>query len=598
MVRHPPRVPQVRVLRPHPGVVQPGRNGVGLHDLPVIILQQVGHRPVQHPLGPGREGGGVLRGPCAVRAGRAGVTTGLHANNLHVLIIQEIREHPDSIASSPHTRHQHVRQAPGPVGEPLLVQHLGPRLPADHGLEILHDGGEGVGTHGAADDVVGGNDVGHPVAHGLIDGILQGLRPALHRHHLGPQHLHPEHVQLLPLHVHRAHVHDALHPQQRAGRGRGDPVLAGPGLSNDAALPNLLGQESLSHRVVDLMGASVGQLLTLEPDLGPSDLLREPLRVVQRGGPSDELLPQARHLSIELRVNLALVIHFLQLLVCLHESLRDKPASKPGGVLPLVAGPHVDLRPLRRRLGASAVALAPLGELADKCPHLRDPLLQGGNNGRAHHHAVGARRDLPHMLLSGHPEPHDTRHAVGLVLESLHDGRYGAAHVSPLTGHPRDAGDVDEAGRHGRQALDPLRGAGGGDHGHDAQIMGVAVVQELAGLLGGQVHNNEPVRAGRRTLLADPLQAMGQEVVVVPHENDRHRHPLRPRFLHQLQAPPQVHPLLQRLLRGLLDGGPVGHGVREWDSQFDDVGSRRLELQHGGDGVSGLGASRGDEGHE
>mmetsp|Transcript_14231 Transcript_14231/g.31606 ORF Transcript_14231/g.31606 Transcript_14231/m.31606 type:complete len:372 (-) Transcript_14231:486-1601(-) len=369
------------VLRAHPGIVQPGGDGMGLHDLPVVILQQVGHRAVQHALGPRRQGGGVLRGAGPIGPGRASMAASLYSHNLHVLVAQKVRKHPNGIAASPNAGDQHVGQAPRTIVVPLLVEHLRPGFPADHRLEVLHDGGERVGAHGAADDVVGGHNIGHPVPHGLIDGILQCARAALDGNHLRPQHLHPEHVELLPLHVHSTHVHNALHAKQRASGSGGDAVLSSPGLSNDSVFADLLCKQGLSYGVVDLVSAGVGKLLALEPDLRPPDLLREPLSVVKRGGPPDEFLPQARHLSNKLRIHLALVVHLLELLVGLHERLRDEPPAKPGRILPFVPSPHIDFGTLGRRLRPRAVPLAPLGELADERPHLGDALLQGGDDG-------------------------------------------------------------------------------------------------------------------------------------------------------------------------------------------------------------------------
>lgn len=75
--------------------------------------------------------------------------------------------------------------------------------------------------------------------------------------HRGTQHFHAEHVQLLPLAVHRPHVDYALHAQERAHGRRGHSVLPRPGLGDDAVLPDALCQEGLPHGVVDLVRASV-----------------------------------------------------------------------------------------------------------------------------------------------------------------------------------------------------------------------------------------------------------------------------------------------------------------------------------------------------
>ena len=63
----------------------------------------------------------------------------------------------DGIAAAPDTGNDVVRELAG------LLQHLGPGLAANHGLEVADDCGERVRADGRPDEVVGGADVGHPV---------------------------------------------------------------------------------------------------------------------------------------------------------------------------------------------------------------------------------------------------------------------------------------------------------------------------------------------------------------------------------------------------------------------------------------------------
>ena len=55
----------------------------------------------------------------------------------------------------------------------------------------------------------------------------------------------------------------------------------------------------LPDGVVDLVGPSVGQLLALEPDLGPLALLAEPLGMIEGRGATNEIAPISRQLSLE-----------------------------------------------------------------------------------------------------------------------------------------------------------------------------------------------------------------------------------------------------------------------------------------------------------
>ena len=116
------------------------------------------------------------------------------------------------------------------------------------------------------EQVVGVADVGDPVAHRLVDRVLQRPAARVDAQHLGAEQPHPEHVQRLALHVLGAHVDVALEAEQRArGRG-GDAVLPGAGLGDDPPLAHAHGEQRLAERVVDLVRAGVREVLALEED--------------------------------------------------------------------------------------------------------------------------------------------------------------------------------------------------------------------------------------------------------------------------------------------------------------------------------------------
>ncbi len=130
--------------------------------------------------------------------------------------------------------------------------------------------------------------IGDPVTDRFIDRVLQRARPAFHRPHLRAEELHAIDVRCLPGDVFRAHVHDALEPELRADRRRRHAMLAGAGLGDDPPFPQSLGEERLAERVVDLVRARVGEVLTLEQDLRPTDVRAQPLGAGARGGASSE----------------------------------------------------------------------------------------------------------------------------------------------------------------------------------------------------------------------------------------------------------------------------------------------------------------------
>ena len=125
-----------------------------------------------------------------------------------------------------------------------------------------------------------------------------------------------------------AHVDDALQAEQRADRGRGDAVLAGAGLGDDAALAHALRQQPLAERVVDLVRAGVGQVFALEVDLRAAQLARQRGGVVERRRPADISRQQPVQLGVEGRVVARLAVGGLQLGQRRHDCLRHELAAE------------------------------------------------------------------------------------------------------------------------------------------------------------------------------------------------------------------------------------------------------------------------------
>jgi len=73
----------------------------------------------------------------------------------------------------------------------------GPGLVADDALQVTHHRGERVRPGDGAEHVVGGLDVGDPVAHRLVDRVLRVRDPAVTGITSAPKQSHPGDVQRL-----------------------------------------------------------------------------------------------------------------------------------------------------------------------------------------------------------------------------------------------------------------------------------------------------------------------------------------------------------------------------------------------------------------
>ena len=104
-------------------------------------------------------------------------------------------------------------------------------------------------------------------------------------------------------------------------------MLARAGLGDQAGLAHLFGQQGLAQHIVDLVGAGMVQVLPLQVDLRPAQVLCHFLRIVQPGGPAGVFIEQRPQLPVELRVVFIVVVRFLQLDHRIHQRLRDVLAA-------------------------------------------------------------------------------------------------------------------------------------------------------------------------------------------------------------------------------------------------------------------------------
>src|SRR5690606_29322629 len=243
---------------------------------------------------------------------------GLDADQLDGFVLDVGMEDADGIRPATH-RGDHI------VGLAACVaRHLFAAFAADDGLEVAHHAGIGIRAGHGADDVEGVLDIGDPVAHGLVQGVLQGARARFDGHHRGAQQLHAVDVGRLSADVLAAHVDHAFHAVARRHGGRGHPVLARTGLGDHARLAHAPGEQGLADAVVDLVGAGVVQVFALEPDLRAAQLFGPAPRVVDRTGPADEVLQLVGEFALEIGVVAIARIGFAQRIQGVHERLGDE----------------------------------------------------------------------------------------------------------------------------------------------------------------------------------------------------------------------------------------------------------------------------------
>jgi hypothetical protein len=258
------------------------------------------------------------------------MAAGLDADQFDAGVIDERVEHAGGVAAAADAGDDNIGQLAG------LIETLLPGLASDDGLEVAHDAREGVWPDDAAEDVVRRADTCHPVAQRLVDGVAQ--RPAARRHRddLGAHRPHLEDVEFLPAHVLLAHVHLARQAEQGAGCCRGDAVLAGPRLGDDARLAHAFGEQRLADAVVDLVRPGVVEVLALEVHLRPAGVGGEALGEVERRGPVDAGLEPVGEVALELCIGAGAVVLGLKLVEGGHERFGDETpavgAEPPGGV--------------------------------------------------------------------------------------------------------------------------------------------------------------------------------------------------------------------------------------------------------------------------
>jgi hypothetical protein len=107
------------------------------------------------------------------------MTTGLDTDEPDILVLDKVVERSDGIASTSDTRNDGIWQSTNSLCKLRLD------FPSDDSLEVADNGGEGVRSDSRSNEEVRRVERGNPLAHGLVDGVLQCSRSRSDGHDLG-----------------------------------------------------------------------------------------------------------------------------------------------------------------------------------------------------------------------------------------------------------------------------------------------------------------------------------------------------------------------------------------------------------------------------
>jgi len=250
------------VLGADGGIVEAGRNGMRRGDLAVFVLQDVGVSALENTGARSRKT--LLRGEASgVFTKFSAAATGFDADHFHAGVAKEIVKEADGIRTAADAGEKMRRQALF-GGKDLLAG-----LAADDHLKIADHRGIGMRAKDGAEKIVGCADIGDPIAHGFVDGVLKRAASGIDADDLRAKHAHARDVESLARHVLRPHVDDTFEAEMRGDGGGGNAVLARARFCNNAWLAHLHGEQALADGVVDLVRAGMEQIFTLEINTRP-----------------------------------------------------------------------------------------------------------------------------------------------------------------------------------------------------------------------------------------------------------------------------------------------------------------------------------------
>ena len=306
---------QVRMLRADSRVVKTGGNGIDFGDIAVIILTEERLHAMEDT------DAAPIHSRCMV-GGIDALAACFTADELHILVLHEGIEGAGCIAAAADTGIDLGRKAAG------TLQDLRSRFTTDAALEIADHFRKRSRPRGRADDVVRIITAAAPFLHRCIHGILQYAGASLDDMYLRPEELHAIDVQRLSFGVDLSHEDLALHTEKRRNGGCCHAVLSRACFCDDACLAHALGKERLPDAVIDLVRARVIQILTLQENARPAQVLFHVQCFIEHRRTTGVVHIEIMQLILEAFIILAFFECFLYSLDFIHQDFRNVLSAK------------------------------------------------------------------------------------------------------------------------------------------------------------------------------------------------------------------------------------------------------------------------------
>ena len=153
---------------PNAWIVQARADAVRFCNLTVVVLQDVSAVAVQHTWAAALQRGRVL-------ATFEAFTRRFNANQACVLVVDVGVENTHGVGAAAHTRNDCIGLLAVQACLRQKGWHLLKAFVANDTLKIANHHGVGVWASHGANDVKGVVDIGHPVAHGFVQGVFEGF---------------------------------------------------------------------------------------------------------------------------------------------------------------------------------------------------------------------------------------------------------------------------------------------------------------------------------------------------------------------------------------------------------------------------------------